>query len=51
MRRGLVGNGCTSRLHVLRKCTVNHALSISVRRVIAEVASANECGDGGDAMG
>jgi hypothetical protein len=24
---------------------------LSVRRVIAVVASANECGDGGDAMG
>jgi hypothetical protein len=48
---GLVGIGCTLGLHVLRKCTVNHALSRNVRRVITEVASANECGDGGDAMG
>jgi hypothetical protein len=34
-----------------RRCEINHAISTSVRRVIAVVESANECGDGGDAMG
>jgi hypothetical protein len=48
---GLAGAECTSRLHVRRKSVVNHAISIRVRRGIAVVVSASECGDGGDAMG
>jgi hypothetical protein len=51
MRRGLAGADCTSRLHVRRKSVLNHAISVKLRREIAVVASAKECGDGGDAMG
>jgi hypothetical protein len=51
MGRGLARLGCTSKMHVRRKRRVNHAISTSMRRVVAVVESANECGDGGDAMG
>jgi hypothetical protein len=49
--RGLAGVECTLQLHVRRKRGVIHAILTRMRRDVAVVVSANECGDGGDAMG